>query len=57
MLLVRESLEIPIILYILYIRIILKGTELVEVVRNTRTVVEEISNIKGYRATNKVNIK
>lgn len=45
MLLVCEKLEITIILYILYIRIILKGTEHVEVERNTRTAVEEISNI------------
>ena len=27
----------------------------VEVGRNTRIVVEEISNIKGYRVTNKIN--
>ena len=49
MLLVREKLEIPIILYILYIRIILKGTELVEVERSIRIAVAEISNSKDYR--------
>ena len=45
MLLVCESLEIPIILYI---RIILKGTELVVRVKNIRIVVEEISKIGNY---------
>lgn len=55
MLLVCESPEIPIILYVLYIRIILNRTELAEVGRNTKTVVGKISNIKGYRAANKVN--
>lgn len=49
MLLVCEKLEITIILYILYIRIILKGTELVEVGRNTKIVVGKISNSKGYQ--------
>lgn len=39
-----ERLEIPIILYILYVPYILKGTELVEVERSIRTVVE--SSIK-----------
>ena len=42
MLLVCEKLEITIILYILYISIILKGTEHVEVAKSIRTVVERI---------------
>lgn len=45
MLLVCEKLEITIILYILYISIILKGTEHVEVGRNIRIVVEEINKL------------
>ena len=49
MLLVCEKLEITIILYILYIRIILKSTEHVEVVRSIRIAVEEISKIKNNR--------
>lgn len=39
-----ERLEIPIILYILYVPYILKGTELVEVVRNIKTAVVKINN-------------
>lgn len=38
-----ERLEIPIILYILYVPYILKGTEHVEVVRSIKIVVAEIS--------------
>lgn len=49
MLLVCEKLEITIILYILYIRIILKGTEHVEVVKNIKTVVVKTRNSKGYK--------
>ena len=48
MLLVCEKLEITIILYILYIRIILKGTEHVEVERNIRTVVVEMLKINTF---------
>lgn len=44
MLLVCEKLEITIILYILYIRIILKSTEHVVAARSIRIVVEEINN-------------
>lgn len=39
-----EELEIPIILYILYVPYILKGTEHVEVGRNIKTVVEDNLN-------------
>lgn len=49
MLLVCESPEIPIILYVLYIRIILKGTELAEVGKSTNSVVVNSSKIKGLR--------
>lgn len=39
-----ERLEIPIILYILYVPYILKGTELVVQEKNIKTVVEKINN-------------
>ena len=44
-----ERLEIPIILYILYVPYILKGTEHVEVGRSTRIAVVKMRNIKGYK--------
>ena len=47
MLLVCEKLEITIILYILYIRIILKGTELVVQEKNIKIVVEKINKEKA----------